>query len=285
MNSVLLKDQFPMVSAVDADQIEMAKKNNIPLFKGVLYKDVDDGYGNLVLQKEGENTVVIGGAIQALEHLCNVSATWKPYTLNQIYQVNSGVAFNNLSSYIALFGVGTGGCGLDFGSVVAKDVKLRDVPTLIPLRTGVAITGTADAAKYYFKKANADGTTFNWYLKEFDSAIKIKSQWKDAVDDETDGTEILEEIYNSSRTELPETYAEFALAFNTADVHEYFSAIGELDLARYNTIGLYIGQKVVLPDTTSDYVNVRLFSYLNFDNKSVTTKVSSSYHYRLYSLT
>jgi len=283
MNSVLLKDQMPLVSVIDAAQMGIARKSGIPLFKGVLYENLDDGFGNPILKKVGENTVVIGGAIEALEHLCNVTATWKPATLNTIYNLNSGTPGVNMSSYISLFGVGTGGAGLDFGNVNAKDLKLRDVPTLVPLRSCAEITGT-DAGKYYFKKLNADGITYSWYLKEFDSAVVIKSLWKDSLDSNIDGTIITDEIYNSPRIELPETFAEFSVKLNTSDVREYFDAIGELDMARYNSLGLYMGQKVTLPDSSTDYVNVRLFSYLNFGNKDVRDRVSSSYLYRIYSL-
>ena len=34
------------------------------------------------------------------------------------------------------------------------------------------------------KAANADGSTFSWYLKEFDAPPVIKSFWKNAVDSE-----------------------------------------------------------------------------------------------------
>ena len=202
--------------------------------------------------------------------------------MNTIYNLNADVAGDGKSSFIALFGVGIGGSGLEFGSVAEKDVKRRDVPELIPLRQAATLTGD-DADKYYFKKDNGD-STYSWYLKEFSVPAVIKTCWKDSTDDERDGTEVTDEIYDSDRTEKLQTFAEFIIDLNTKDVREYFEKIGALDSARYNSIGLYTGQKVELPDGSYDYVNVRLFSYLNIDNKSVRIKTASQYVYRVLSL-
>lgn len=282
MSSQLIKDSLPLIEQVGPMTAAIAKKHGIPLFKGVLYENLIDDFGHPVLRKVNENTVVLGGAILALEHLCNVNASWKPSTLNSIYNINSSVAGSNESSFISLFGVGTGGSALTFGNVYTPDVKQRDVTSLIPLRTGASITGT-DANKYFLKKDNGGGT-FNWYLKEFESTPTIKSLWKDSAVSGTDGTEILEDIYNSERTESVESLAEFSLKLNTSDVREYFESIGELNLARYNSIGLFTGQKVLISTGYYDYVNVRLFSTVNFNNRSVSLASESSYTYRIYSL-
>ena len=280
MKRELLTDHMTFASALSGG--ESSAVNSKPLFKGVLYERYVDDFGNEVLNKVGENTVVVGGAIMALEHLCGFDATWKPATLNEIYNINPDVHGDAKKSLIALFGAGTGGSGLSFGSIVEKDIKRRDVPDLIPLRVTDTLTGD-DADKYYFKKDNGDGT-YSWYLKEFSVDPIIKTCWKDSADDEEDGTEVTSEIYNSERTEGLQTFAEFILDFNTKDVREYYESIGSLDSARYNSIGLYVGEKVELEDGSSDYINVRLFSYLNIDNKSVKIKTASQYVYRILSL-
>ena len=281
MNPTLLKDSLPLESAIGGSHATNPMRGT-PVLKGILYEKYDDGFGNPLLRKVSENTVVVGGAIESLEHLCNVEANWKPTTLNSIYGINDDIPGNNMNSFIALFGVGTGGSGLSIGSVVAKDIKTRDIPDLIPMRVGATLTGD-DADMYYFKKDNGDGT-FSWYLKEFTNIPVIKTCWKDSTDDDVDGTEVAEEIYNSERTEGLQTFAEFILDLNTKDVREYFESIGDLTSARYNSIGLYIGEKVELEDGTFDYVNVRLFSYLNIDNKSVKIKTASQYVYRILAL-
>ena len=277
MNREILKDTLLMDSSISSNS-----GSSKPMYKGILYEKLDDGFGNSILKKIGENTVVVGGAIESLEHLCNAEATWKPKTLNQLYNINADVPGDNMKSFISLFGVGTGGSGLQFGSIVEKDIKRDNVPDMIPLRVTDSITGP-DADKYYFKKDNGDGT-FSYYLKEFATDVVIKTCWKDSADDDVDGTEVTEDVAGSKRTEGLQTFAEFILDFNTADVREYFENIGSLDSARYNSISLYIGEKVELPDGTFDYVNVRLFSYLNIDNKSVKIKTSSQYVYRVLSL-
>lgn len=281
MAQKILKDHMPLADNL----IDISGSNKIsqrPGYKGILYERNIDDYGNTILKKIGENTVVVGGAVESLEHLCNVEATWKPKTLNEIYGVNTSVAGNNMESYIALFGVGTGGSGLEFGSIVEKDVKRRDVPQLIPLRSTAALTGD-DANLYYFKKDNGDGTS-NYYLKEFSVPPVIKTCWKDSLDDDVDGTEVVADISDSTRTENLQTFAEFILDFNTKDVREYYESIGSLDRALYNSIGLFIGQKVQQSDGSYEYANVRLFSYLNIDNKSVKIKTASQYVYRILSL-
>lgn len=273
----LLKDSLSLESLMGEE-----RKKSRPTHVGILYEKLDDGFGNTLLRKVGENTVVVGGAIASLEHLCKVEANWKPATLNSIYGIADDVPFVNLNSSIALFGVGTGGSGLSIGSVVAKDIKSRNIPDLIPLRTADTLTGD-DPDAYYFKKDNEDGT-FSWYLKEFSGSPIIKTCWKDSTDDDVDGTEVTEEIYDSPRTEGLQTFAEFILDLNTKDVREYFESIGDLTSARYNSIGLFIGEKVQLEDGSYEYVNIRLFSYLNIDNKSVKIKTASQYVYRILSL-
>ncbi len=281
-NPKFIKDRLPLMSMVNDEQMAIATKNNIPLMRGVLYEVNDDGYGNDILNKINENTVVFGGAVLALEHLTNVTASFKPATLNEIYNVNADIAGNNSQSFISLFGVGMGGAALDFGSVKDPSVKQREILDFIPLRSCPALTGT-DADKYFFKKDDVDGVNSNWYLKEFESATVVKSLWKDAAETDSDGTEITEEIYESTRTEGIESFAEFKIKLNVNDVREYFESIGELDMARYNAIGLFTGQKVAVEDG-QDYVNVRLFSVVNFENNSVKEKKESQYIYRVYSL-
>lgn len=282
MKAEILRDYLPLADTLDERQIGGAS-SQIPGLAGILYEVNDDGFGNPVLKKIDSNTVVIGGAIAALERLCNTTASWKPKTLNELYNINADKKGNDMRSYISLFGVGVGGSGLQFGSVVEKDIKRQDIPDLIPMRSGEALTGS-DSKMYHFAKDKGDGT-YDWYLKEFSDPIIIKSCWKDvADDDETDGTEILDDISESKRKENIQTFAEFVLDFNTKDVREYYESIGALDQARYNSIGLFTAEKIMNDDGSYDYINIRLFSYLNIDNKSVRIKTASKYIYRILSL-
>lgn len=245
--------------------------------RGELFQKLNDGYGHEFLKPIASNTVVLGGAILALEKLCETQASFKPTTLNDILSISvSGTTAGK--EKICLFGCGTGGAQLDFGNVVATDIKQNNVKDLVPMRYGASITGT-DAGKYYMKAQNSDGATYSWYLKEFDSTPVIKSFWKNAVDTESEGTEITEDISSSVRTEGIETYAQFELSLNTNDVREYFVATGNLKMARYNSFGIYTGEKV-----GDEYGNVRLYAVVNFNNRDLSLSSSSSFIYRLYAL-
>ena len=207
--------------------------STIKVTRGELFQKIDDGYGHTFLKPIASNTVVLGGAILALEKLCDTQASFHPNTLNDILSIPvSGTTAGK--EKIALFGCGIGGAQLDFGNVVATDIKQNNVKEIVPMRYAADLTGT-DANKYYMKVANADGSTFSWYLKEFDAPPVIKSFWKNAVDSEGEGTEITTDISDSGRTEGIETYAQFELSMNTNDVREYFAAQGNLSKARYNT--------------------------------------------------
>lgn len=264
--------------------------SQIPGYKGLLYEVTGkDCYGNRILKKIGENTVTVGGAIQSLEKLCGVEASWKPKTLNEIHDIDNDLEGSDVTSTIALFGVGKGGSGLEFGSIVEKDVKMKETPGIIPMRSGSVLTGE-DADLYYFKKDRLDGD-FDWYLKEFKDPPIIKTCWKDTLDEDSDGTEVKDDIENSDNSADLQTFAEYLLDFNTKDVREYYESIGALDRALYNSIGLYLADKVKRTDGTGTdgdeaygYANIRLFSYLNIDNKSVRIKTASQYIYRILSL-
>lgn len=243
---------------------------------GKLFQVLGTFGGKRIVKEIACNTVVVGGAITAMENLTGVSASWKPSTLNEIYSVSATASG---APKIALFGVGTGGANLEFGSVVAPSIKQRDVISPIPIRYGASVTG-GDAAKYFMKVANEGGTTYSWYLKEFASTPTLKSLWKNGVGD-ADGTEITSEIYNSTNTEGIETFAEFEINLNTADVREYYEATGSISTARYNTFGFYTGSKNA---EGTEYGDVRLYSVITFNNRSVELSSTSNFLYRVYSM-
>ena len=275
-NQYMIKDHMPMV-----DRIHRQSR----AFKGVLYETMKDDAGRDILRPVSDNTVVVGGAILALEHLADVSASkFIPGTLNNILEINADVPdTSGKRPTFCLFALGIGGATLDFGSITAKDIKSRNIPDIVPMRTGNALTGD-DADKYFMKKINDAGDGYYWYAKEFSTQPIIQTFWKDSVDENADGTEITGEIYDSDRTEEIETFVELKISLNIHDIREYFESIGNLDYARYNTLGIYTGNKIVLPDGTTDYVNVRLFAYTNFNNRDLSQKTEAEYTYRIYSL-
>ena len=234
--------------------------------------------GRRVVREIACNTVVVGGAITALENLVGTEASWKPSSLNDIYNVS---ASSTDKPTLALFGVGTGGSNLDFGSVIAPNIKQRDVMSPIPMRYGETLTGD-DADKYFMKVPASDGLSNCWYLKQFSETPIIKSCWKNAVSSDADGTEIMSDIYDNPSTDGIETFTEIKINLNTSDVREYFEATGAISEARYNTIGFYTGS---YDKDKNEYANVRLYSVVTFNNRDVSLATNSSFLYRVLSLT
>lgn len=276
MNPIRINDR--MVTDDDLIITNKIKRNSeCAAPHGRLFQVLGMQNGRRVVREIACNTVVVGGAILALENVTGVEATWKPSTLNDIHGVNATPAS---TPTLSLFGIGTGGANLDFGSVIAPNIKQRDVLNPIPMRYGESLTGD-DNDMYFMKVANSGGTTSSWYLKQFTTTPVIKSCWKNAVSSDVDGTEILSDIYNSSNTEGIETFCEIQIDMNTLDGREYFESTGAMASARYNTIGFYSG---ALNEEGTEYGDVRLYSVISFNNRDLSLASKSSFIYRLYSL-
>ena len=234
--------------------------------------------GNRVVKEIACNTVVVGGAIRALENLTGLTAEWEPGTINSIRGIS---ATSNATPVLALFGIGTGGANLDFGSVIDPDIKQRDLRSAIPMRYTEVLSGD-DADKYFLKTdaQNPDGT-FSWWGKRFTGVPIIKTCWKNSTDPDEDGTEVTSEIYDSKETTGLETFCEVQVDLGIKDGREYFQATGQLDTARYNEMAFYTGS---LNDAGTEYAKVRLYSTISFNNKDLVLKTKSSFLYRIYSL-
>lgn len=246
--------------------------------QGRLFEVLGVKDGRRVVREIDHNTVVVGGGITAIQNLTGTKASWQPATLNDFYGV---AAAPTGMPTLALFGIGTGGSNLDFGSVIAPDIKQRDILGPIPLRYGPSIAGD-DKDRYFMKVPNKDAMdSYSWYLKEFAAPISIKSCWKNAVDEDEDGTEILSDIHNSTNTEGIETFAEISVAMNIFDGREYYESVGALSMAKFNTLGFYTGSKTA---DGGEYANVSLYSLITFNNKDLTMKSTREFLYRIYSL-
>lgn len=261
---------------------------NSKLAKGILFRDDGrDGFGRTIFTKVAENTVVLGGAIAALERLAGVDASFRPNTLNSILNVNNaGYGYNKYSTPIALFGCGIGGAGMDFGNVYDPNVRQNNIEQLIPMMVTAGEIDNADKDKYMMKTniSTPDGTLLNcWYLKEFDVEPKIISLWKDAPAEDEDGTEIVADVSDSTSLNGVEALCQFKLCLNDDDCRSYFQAMGQLPQARINSIGLFMGEKVVVGDSV-DYVNVSLFSVVNLNNEALAERKSITYYYRVYAM-
>lgn len=267
-------------------------KQSSKLARGVLYRDDGvDAYGRPIFTKVAENTVVLGGAIAALERLSNVESSFRPNTLNKILGVNDGHPYVLGSTPIALFGCGNGGAGMNFGDVYDPSIKQNNITGLIPMMVSEGEL-TGDSAEKYKMRTTVqtpDGTKLNcWYLKEFDMQPKIVSLWKDAPAEDEDGTEITTDISDSESTNGVESFVQFKLVIDDDDLRSYYIAMGMAPQARYNSVGLYLGQKITVTSETlgsyEDYVNVSLFSVVNLNNEALAERKVITYYYRVYAL-
>lgn len=246
---------------------------------GRLFEILDVKNGRRLVREIACNTVVVGGAITALENLTGGTPTWRPSTINQIHNVP---ATSDLEPKIYLFGAGIGGAQPAFGIINDVDIKQRDVLVPVPMRansTGTIDTGDAD--RYFMHGQNPETDMHEWWLKRFAETPTIKSCWKNAVDEEEDGQEITSDIYNIETDTGIETFAEFTLDFSIYDVREHFEAIGDIANARYNTFGIYTGS---LNAEGTEYANVRLYAAVAFNNRPLDIKTKATYLYRIYSM-
>lgn len=241
-----------------------------------------------VVREVACNTVVVGGAITALENLTGAKAGWHPQTINEIHSVQAeGKA--NTAPTLCLFGIGTGGAEMTFGTVKETSIKQKDILNPIPMRFSEDATPTGTDAEKYFMKAKATESSYEdynaWFLKQFVKTPVIKTCWKDNADEDGDGTEVInsEDVSSSSdhQEDSLETFTEIEIALNTLDGREYFEATDQLTTARYNTIGFYTG---VPTADAGEYADVRLYSVINFNNRDLSIRSSSSFIYRVYSL-
>ena len=311
MNSKIIKDTLPLVQNINNAEEIIARKHGLPVFKGKLFchkgemNENLDKYGRPIFNFVNENTVVIGGAVLALEklfygHLANSETpltSFMPKTLNEKYGVNANVVYKDTETRVALFGCGVGGCGLEWGTAEDPDFKQDDLglpeDEWIPFRISEnSDTIEADEtgnipSNYFFRRPitlGTGGTVGNaWYLKEFsNNPVPIKSLWQDTIDPTDDGTEIHGHTLDQSRTDLIECFGECVLTITKQDLREYFEKSGNTGYARFNQIGLFSGVKKKITENYFDYVGVRLFSVVNFDNVSIKEPTTNTYLYRIY---
>lgn len=309
----IIRDTLPMTQSINELQEIAARKHGIPVFKGKLFKhegSLDqnlDKYGRPIFNFVNSNTVVIGGAIMALQKLFYNSVEAKdpnnisfmPATLNEKFGVNTSVEYDVNEPTIKLFGVGVGGCGLEFGTAYDPDFKMTDMgelnSSMIPFRVSKDDIIEADASgqnpsNYFFRTKIKTGTgdLFNaWYLKEFSDVPKLKSLWQDTIDPNDDGAPVT--TLDTERDDLIECFGECVLTITEDDLREYYTLAGNTQNARFNQIGLFTGVKKLINPTGGtdgnsyyDYVGVRLFSVVNFDNVSVKEASNNVYLYRIY---
>ena len=231
---------------------------------------------------EEENQVVLGGSLFTLQKVWGVNSPLNIETLNSIMNVaTSGDSVPDLkNTFVCLFGVGYGGAGDTAKSV--KDVKYyeREIFDMVPLRVPEGELTEQEKLQYFFKTTLSTGRNA-YYLKRFEQTPEISVLWKDGIDDE-DGTAVEEGVHTTQRTEAIETFVEMHLKITKKDIREFFDMNGDIDEARFNSIGLFTGVLCDLGNGEYDFKEVRLFSKLNIPNEYLTLRKDIDIYYRVY---
>ena len=267
-----------------------ARKHGIPTMRGVLYKVNEDANGKPIfdqLTKVNENTVVLGGAVLALEKLFGTKPKFMPSTINSDPEIgiNGSSEFNDSETYVKCFGVGVGGASNTMGSYYDPDFKMKKLPEWVPFRiSDKDHLEDSIASQYYYRMQIKDDPDpqWGWFLKEFANTPEPECHWKDTPDPNATGSLITSDVSTSQSTNLIESYCECLIKIDTDDIRPYFQWAGNLQMARYNSIGLFTGVKREIAPGYIDYVGVRLFSVVNFNNIPLDLPTSSTYLYRVY---
>lgn len=232
---------------------------------------------------ETENQIVLGGALFILEKCFNVEAPINVDYLNNIMGINNMDPIDEIypkDTHVCLFGVGIGGCGDAYTSVVDVKYYEREIFDMIPFRiTDEEFTG-ADVDKYWFKRHEDDGKV-SYFLKSFESPAEIKVLWRDGEEGE-DGSEVSTGVHDTERTEPIETFVEMILKVNKKDCREYFEMNGNIEAARINSIGLFTGIMSTNEYGEKDYKQVKLFSKLNIPNEMLVLSKDITIVYRIF---
>jgi hypothetical protein len=186
------------------------------------------------------------------------------------------------------WGVGIGGSGDAFSSRVEVKFQEREIGQnghsgqMIPFRvvSEPFDPTSVEAAKYWLRKKRDDGF-YEYYGKSFEADPIIKVLYQDGVDGE-DGTEVEDDVYNTTRTDPIEVFLEMTLKITSKDIREYFERVGEIEMARFNTIALFTGRKTEISEGRNEYLNVKMFSKINIDNEPLQAAKELSVVYKLY---
>lgn len=241
-----------------------------------------DEFGEDIFEKDyGSNQTVLGGALFALLKIFGVKHKWSVDTMNKIWGIaDDGVVTDAKDNYACLFGAGTGGCGESPSSVKPVNVYEREITSLIPIRVVNTPLPSIDKDKYWFKKELSGGYTA-YYLKTFE-AKQVKVLWKDAPDGE-DGSEVPQDVWNTTRSEPIESFVELTLRIDKKDYKEWFDYQGNTEVPRINSIGLFTGVKGNY-NSGQEYRDVQLFSKINFSNEIMQMDKSMTIIYRVYAV-
>ena len=275
-----LKDKLSQHDSIAADALRVKYKHPSPFVRTRI--DAVDEFGQVLFEHE-ENQVVLGGSLFTLEKIFGITSPLKVDYLNDIKNIaNSGPINDEIypkDNLVCLFGVGIGGCGDSYKSVLDVNFHEREIFDMVPFRISNTLPPDTES-QYWFRESRPDGKKA-YYLKKFDTKPVIKVLWRDAEGDQ-DGSEVQEGVHNTDRKEPIETFVELMLNIDKEDIREYFESVGEIEQARINSIGLFTGVLGDVGNGEQDYKQVKMFSKLNIPNEMLTIVKSFRLSYRIY---
>ena len=287
-----LSDRLSAVENVKKQYSNGIKRGHKPVFRTCITRLAYNEFGECIAEDEFHNETVLGGALTVLEKLWGVAAPLKIASINNLLGINDTVSLADSSAsnedIVCLWGVGIGGSGDAFTAVKQVHFYERELgqnghtDEMIPFRVVSEPSSSTDpnSSQYYMMHQRDDGY-FEYFLKKFEIDPIIKILWKDGAEGE-DGSEVGDDVHNTSRTDDIEAFVEMHCKVDVKDIREYFEHLGMTQMTRINSLGLFTGRYTKLDDGRYDYTNVKLFSKLNFNNEALLNAKTILYKYRVY---
>lgn len=287
-----LSDRLSAVENVKKQYSNGIKRGHKPVFRTCITRLAYNEFGECIAEDEFHNETVLGGALTVLEKLWGVAAPLKIASINNLLGINDTVSLADSSASnedtVCLWGVGIGGSGDAFTAVKQVHFYERELgqnghtDEMIPFRVVSEPFSSTDPnySQYYMMHQRDDGY-FEYFLKKFEIDPIIKILWKDGAEGE-DGSEVGDDVHNTSRTDDIEAFVEMHCKIDVKDIREYFEHLGMTQMTRINSLGLFTGRYTKLDDGRYDYTNVKLFSKLNFNNEALLNAKTILYKYRVY---
>lgn len=287
-----LSDRLSAVENVKKQYSNGIKRGHKPVFRTCITRLAYNEFGECIAEDEFHNETVLGGALTVLEKLWGVAAPLKIASINNLLGINDTVSLADSSATnedtVCLWGVGIGGSGDAFTAVKQVHFYERELgqnghtDEMIPFRVVSEPFSSTDpnSSQYYMMHQRDDGY-FEYFLKKFEIDPIIKILWKDGAEGE-DGSEVGDDVHNTSRTDDIEAFVEMHCKVDVKDIREYFEHLGMTQMTRINSLGLFTGRYTKLDDGRYDYTNVKLFSKLNFNNEALLNAKTILYKYRVY---
>lgn len=287
-----LSDRLSAVENVKKQYSNGIKRGHKPVFRTCITRLAYNEFGECIAEDEFHNETVLGGALTVLEKLWGVAAPLKIASINNLLGINDTASLADSSATnedtVCLWGVGIGGSGDAFAAVRQVHFYERELgqnghtDEMIPFRVVSEPFSSTDpnSSQYYMMHQRDDGY-FEYFLKKFEIDPIIKILWKDGAEGE-DGSEVGDDVHNTSRTDDIEAFVEMHCKVDVKDIREYFEHLGMTQMTRINSLGLFTGRYTKLDDGRYDYTNVKLFSKLNFNNEALLNAKTILYKYRVY---